>query len=529
VPCDSAILRSVARLSVDGHTIPTSRRSALFAAVVGHPATRRLAIAHAFDDFADSLITLSLVGSLFFSVSLEASRGRILLYLLLTAAPLAVVAPVIGPVLDRMRVGYRVIVIGSHLARAVFALLLASSLLSVAFYPLVFGILLSRKAYDVAKTAMVAHLVPDRAELVAASGHLARTGTIAAGCGTAAGGALIAAFGVKWLPLAAAAGFVAAATLASRIPATSVDSPLHSAVVRAQTPVDVRRATVAVAGIRAAAGALTFLLALTIKRGGGDKWIFVAALVAAGVGTFLGTMVSSRLHRSFSPDWVLALTLLVPGFVSAFGVLTIGSLSIVAIALAIGLGGSVASREMDALYGRVPRLVRGRVIARAEVVFQIANVSGAAIAVLAYPGPRVGFAIVAAVLTVGGLVYASQLRLSLRQEAGMWLLGQRPGGAVEALPAALVAGAMRYAEQGEHSLAVAVAETAVRVLDTRSAAPAESVALDNWAALGNLVASVAAGTVEPTAEMSVAVIKAAAALVAERGVVVDSAVPNSAS
>ena len=43
---------------------------------------------------------------------------------------------------------------------------------------------------------------------------------------------------------------------------------------------------VAVAGTRAAAGALTFLLALTIKRGGGDKWIFVAALVAAGVGTF---------------------------------------------------------------------------------------------------------------------------------------------------------------------------------------------------------------------------------------------------
>ena len=66
-------------------------------------AIRRLTIAHALDDVADALITLSLIGSLFFSVSLEASRSRILLYLLLTALPLAVVAQVVGPALDRIR------------------------------------------------------------------------------------------------------------------------------------------------------------------------------------------------------------------------------------------------------------------------------------------------------------------------------------------------------------------------------------------------------------------------------------------
>ena len=71
--------------------------------VIGPPAIRRLTYTHAVDDFADSLITLSLIGSLFFSVSLEASRSRILLYLLLTAAPLAIVAQVVGPALDRIR------------------------------------------------------------------------------------------------------------------------------------------------------------------------------------------------------------------------------------------------------------------------------------------------------------------------------------------------------------------------------------------------------------------------------------------
>ena len=82
--------------------------------------------------------------------------------------------------------------------------------------------------------------------------------------------------------------------------------------------------------------------------------------------------------------------MLVPGAMSAFGVLTIGSLSIIAIALAIGLGGSVAARAMDALYGLVPHLMRGRVISRNELFFQLANVTGAALAVLVYPGPGSG-------------------------------------------------------------------------------------------------------------------------------------------
>lgn len=516
----------MARASPNGHTArPTGLArfglarfglTRLGAWIVGPRAIRRLTITHAVDDFADSLITLSLIGSLFFSVSLEASRSRILLYLLLTAAPLAIVAQVVGPALDRIRAGSRVVVICSHLARAVFALLLASSLLSLAFYPLVFGILLSRKAYALAKTAMVAQLAPERTELVTASGHLARTGTIAGGIGTAVGGGMIALVGVKWLPVAAAVVFVCAAFLASRIPAMAVEPRVESAVIRVETPIDVRRAAPAVAIIRAAEGALTFLLALSIKRGGGDEWIFVAALVAAGIGTFLGTMVSPRLHRAFSSDGIVMLTLLIPGAMSAFGVLTIGSLSIVAIALAIGLGGSVAARAMDALYGGVPHLMRGRIISRSELLFQLANVTGAATAVLVYPGPRVGFAAVAAVLILGGAAYGSELRLSLRSEAGRWLLGQRPRSATSGLPLALLAEAMRFAEQGDHYVAIVVADSAVRVLEARSPAPLESMAEPNWRALADDVAAVAAGTLDPTADDSRAVIEAAGALIAER-------------
>jgi predicted MFS family arabinose efflux permease len=490
--------------------------SRLAGALVGPRSIRRLTLAHAFDDFADTLITLSLIGSLFFSVSLEASRTRILLYLLLTAAPLAVVAQVVGPALDRIRAGSRFVLICSHVARAVFALLLASSLLSLAFYPLVFGILLSRKAYGLAKTAMVAQLAPGRTELAAASGQLARTGTIAAGVGAAIGGALIATVGVKWLPVLAAAVFVCAAVLVARIPETSVEIRPESLVIRVQTPIDVRRATPAVATIRAAEGALTFLLALSIKRGGGDKWIFIAALVAAGIGTFVGTMVSPRLHRSFSSDGILLLTLLVPGAMSAFGVLTIGSISIVAIAAAIGLGGSIAARTMDSLYGEVPHLMRGRVISRNELIFQLANVTGAAIAVLVYPGPRVGFAAVAVVLMLGGVTYASQLRMSLRKEAGRWLLGQRRRAASRALPLALLAEAIRFAEQGDHDVSVVVAAGAVRTLVARTATVPGSFTQEIWDSLTELVDAVVDGQRTATPEDSTRIVEAAAALIAER-------------
>jgi predicted MFS family arabinose efflux permease len=498
------------------HTATPSLWSRFRALLVGPESTRRLTTAHAVDNVADSLITLSLIGSLFFSVSLEASRSRILLFLLLTALPLALVAQVVGPALDRFHTGPRTVIITSLLTRALFSALLASSLLSVAFYPLVFGILLSRKAYALAKTALVAQLAPHRNELVAASGHLARTGTVAGGVGTAVGGVMIAVFGVSWLPGAAAIVFVVAALFAALVPSPVVEARVESAVIRVETPPEVRRAARAMATIRAAEGALTFLLALSIKRGGGDAWIFVAALVAAGIGTFLGTIVSPRLHRVFSFDGIVVLTLLVPGAMSAFGVLTIGSLSIIAIALAIGLGGSVAARAMDALYGLVPHLVRGRVISRNELFFQLANVTGAALAVLVYPGPRVGFAGVALVLILVGVTYVSQLRLSLRHEAGRWLLGQRPQVGTEALPLALLAEAMRLSEQGDKRLAIVVADSSVRVLDARIPPPAESSVLAAWEAVGTVVDGVVADTLEPTNDDSMAVINAAAAVIAER-------------
>ncbi len=53
----------------------------------------------------DTLVTVSLAGSLFFSVSPNEAKGKVLLYLLLTIAPFAVVSPLLGPLIDRPPTG----------------------------------------------------------------------------------------------------------------------------------------------------------------------------------------------------------------------------------------------------------------------------------------------------------------------------------------------------------------------------------------------------------------------------------------
>ena len=464
-------------------------------ALAGPPVTRRLALTHAIDDFADSILNLSLVGSLLFNVSLDASRTRILLYLVLTAAPLAIVAPAVGPLLDRTRAGYRATMIATHLARVALSLALAGALLSLTFYPLVFGVLLARKAYALVKTTMLAQLAPDRHDLVRASGHLARTGTVAGGFGTAVGGVIIVGVGVQWLPVVAAVGFAAAAISAHTMsPAGATIGP-RTPPGPATVPADVRDATLAVSTIHAAAGALTFLLAFAIKRGGSDEWVFVAALVAAGAGTFAGTVVAPRLHHRMASDRIVLLCLLGPGLVTLGGVLAVGSTGVIAIAFAIGLGGSIASRVMDGLYGRVPEARRGRVISRTELRFQLANVAGAALAVLLTPGPRVGFGVAGLVLIAGGAAYASDRRLSIRQEAGHLLLERRPvnSGATGQV-AELLDEAQRAVDRGRFSAAIALADAAV-ALHCRT--------------------SIVVTAVEPTAEEAASTIAEARRVIAE--------------
>ena len=481
--------------------------------MLGPRFARRLVLSHAFDDFGDAMINLSLVGSLFLSVSVDASRSRVLLYLLLTAIPLLVVAPVIGNVLDRTRYGYSVAISGSQLLRALVSLALIGSLLTVALYPLTFLVLVSRKVYALAKTALLTQMTDDPRLFLRSDAHISRTGTVVGGVGTAIGGVLLATGHVEVMLLVAVPSFVLAALVSRTLPQpTMVVRARVIPRLREAIPAQIWTATLAVTGVRAAGGALTYLLVFAIKRGGGDEWIFAAGLIAAGGGGLLANLMASRIHRSMEADWVIVASLLIPGVICAVGVVTIGNLGVLAIAFSIGVGRGVGTRAITMLNATVPTLARARSIARSELLFQVASLIGAILAVQLAPTPAAGFAASSVVLIGAAAAFGYRQRLALRQQAARRLLGDQGPATDRALPEALVVEAQRLATLGAYRMAVVISATAVDLLVEREPGVVDGSAYRHWNALRTPLITVRSSDEQPDEEFVVEVLAVAEVL-----------------
>ena len=73
----------------------------------GDSGLARLIELHAFNAAGDAAVAISLAGTLFFQVPTGEARGQVALFLGLTMLPFAIVAPLIGPFLDRFSHGRR--------------------------------------------------------------------------------------------------------------------------------------------------------------------------------------------------------------------------------------------------------------------------------------------------------------------------------------------------------------------------------------------------------------------------------------
>ena len=133
----------------------------------------RLARTHGLAAMCDAMVAVALAGSIFFSIDPSAARWRVALYLLLTIAPFAVVTPLIGPAVDRIRGGRRVMILFTVLGRAGLAYLMARHIDGLLLFPEAFGFLVLQKGYSVAKSAVVPSIVRDhdgRLELMSHGG-----------------------------------------------------------------------------------------------------------------------------------------------------------------------------------------------------------------------------------------------------------------------------------------------------------------------------------------------------------------------
>lgn len=180
----------------------------------------------------DAFVAVALAGTLFFSASVDQARGRIALALLITIAPFAVLAPFLGPMLDRVQQGRRYILMGTLLARGLLCWGMAGAVQhndTVTLLPAAFGVLVLQKAYGVTRAAVTPRLLPGEITLVTANARSALGGLIASalGAGAAVGVSFIAgggSGGAAWVLRAGTAIYLAATALGLRLP-SGVDTP----------------------------------------------------------------------------------------------------------------------------------------------------------------------------------------------------------------------------------------------------------------------------------------------------------------
>jgi MFS family permease len=185
---------------------------------------------------ADAFVTVALAGSIFFSASVDQARGRVVLFLIVTMAPFAILAPFIGPALDRMQTGRRFVLAGTLMARGLLCYAMSASVHNnLTLLPAAFGILVLQKAYGVVKASVTPRLLPPEISLVTAN---SRSGLLAlAGSTSAAGVAalILQLAGSAWVLRTGTVVYILAMVLAFRLP-DQIDVPPPAPADAATTP-----------------------------------------------------------------------------------------------------------------------------------------------------------------------------------------------------------------------------------------------------------------------------------------------------
>ncbi len=370
----------------------------------------------------DALVAVSLAGTLFFDAPLGEARGKVALYLLITMAPFALVAPVIGPLLDRLRHGRRWALAATMLARAFLVWIMADAVTGgLALYPAAFGALVASKAQGVLRGALVPRLLPPSTTLVRANARVSLAGTVAM---LVAGpiGAAIAWIGPQWSLRTAFVVFIVGMVLALKLP-QRVDAPASDGeeheperpgigeVVGRPHGVSggVVMALRANAAFRALSGFLIIYLAFLLKsqplEGVSIPAIYGLVAGAAGIGSFLGIALGSKL-RARSPERVIVMLMILETLAMGASAFWYGVISVIGVAAVAGFGQSLGKLALDALVQRdVAEVVRASVFARVETLLQLTWVlggfAGIVLTLWRAVGGDLGFGLAAVAMAVG--------------------------------------------------------------------------------------------------------------------------------
>jgi MFS family permease len=363
-------------------------RRLTYAQGAGRTGLGRLIEISAAHSAGDALVTISLAGALFLGMPVGQARGQVALYLLITMVPFTVVAPFVGPVLDRFRSGRRYVMAGTLFARGLLCWGMASSVVykdTLSLLPAALAVLVLSKAYNVSRAAIMPSVLPAEVTLVTANARVSLFALVAAGGAAGAAAGLTAWLGAAWVLRGAMIVFLVAGVMAVRLP-RHVDSPdpedLEERTIRSLFKVgpvvgESMRANIA---IRLQGGFLVFFLLFLVQ----DKHLPGLApgvalgllAVAAGGGGLLGAAAASW-ARSHAPQLIvlgmLALTM-VTTIVTAF---FFNVWTAVGVSLAGAFAQSLGKLALDAIVQReIGEEIRSSTFGVVESVLQLAWVFG---------------------------------------------------------------------------------------------------------------------------------------------------------
>ncbi|GAB3583204.1 MFS transporter [Amycolatopsis endophytica] len=368
---------------------------------------------------SDAAMAIALANTLFFAATSGEGRGKVALYLLITIAPFALVAPVIGPLLDRIQRGRRLAMCLTSVGQVLMAVLMALHFNDWGLYPAALGKMVLSKSFTVLKSAVTPRVVPPDITLSKTNARLTVFGLAAGGVfGAIASGvnSVFGSAGALWFTGAICA---AGAWQAMRIPAwvevTEGEVPAtlkaHPAQKKKRQPLgsDVVLSLWGNGTIRILTGFLMMFAAFAVKahaEGTGQSPFMQLLLLgliggAAGLGGFVGNALGSRLSFGHASQVILGCI----GATLASTILATLMSGIVTAAI-VGLVGATASAlakiSLDAVIQRdLPEESRASAFGRSETVLQLAWVFGGAVGLLLPPTYWIGFLVVSILLALG--------------------------------------------------------------------------------------------------------------------------------
>jgi MFS family permease len=425
---------------------------------------------HAIQSAGDALLTVALANTLFFSVAVDQARSRVAIYLLITMAPFSLIAPVIGPLLDRFRNGRRYALATTLILRAFLAWVMAGAVGSkgaFALYPAAFGALVCSKAYGVSRSAVVPRVLPPNVTLVRGNARLTLWGVLAATVAAPIGQGLTWATGSpSWTLRLCAVVYLGGSIFAFRLP-ERVDSSEGEVRLRRRPrkarPVaeaadgsrdgSRRESTVprstyrrilpplrgigprmttmlrAGAGLRAFTGFLTLFLAFLIRKhplGVFHPNVDLGVIVAcAALGSVLGTTLGGWL-KPRQPEILAIISLFSAALISVVTAIWF-NLGTAALAILVAnISQSLSKLGLDSVIQRdAVEHVRTSAFARSETVLQLSWVLGGFVAILLPSNGSLGLTLASAVLLLVLFSTVKSVRTRVSPDRGIELLRER--------------------------------------------------------------------------------------------------------